>query len=84
MARQVTVDGETRRLPDLFLLLATENPDRDEGTFLLPEAQVDRFFLKASLGYPGSANELKTSATSDTAIRSERPAARRDRRRPPA
>jgi MoxR-like ATPase len=55
----VTVDGETRPLPDPFLLLATENPIEHEGTFPLPEAQVDRFFLKASLGYPGAANELR-------------------------
>ena len=52
--RQVTVDGVTRRLPEPFLLLATENPIEHEGTFPLPEAQVDRFFLKASLGYPGT------------------------------
>jgi MoxR-like ATPase len=57
--RQVTVEGATRRLPDPFLLLATENPIEHEGTFPLPEAQVDRFFLKASLGYPGTENELR-------------------------
>jgi MoxR-like ATPase len=57
--RQVTVEGETRLLPDPFLLLATENPIEHEGTFPLPEAQVDRFFLKASLGYPGAENELR-------------------------
>jgi MoxR-like ATPase len=57
--RQVTVDGVTRPLPDPFLLLATENPIEHEGTFPLPEAQVDRFFLKASLGYPGTQNELR-------------------------
>jgi MoxR-like ATPase len=57
--RQVTVDGETRLLPDPFLILATENPIEHEGTFPLPEAQVDRFFLKASLGYPGTDNELR-------------------------
>jgi MoxR-like ATPase len=57
--QQVTVDGETRLLPDPFLLLATENPIEHEGTFPLPEAQVDRFFLKASLGYPGTENELR-------------------------
>jgi MoxR-like ATPase len=57
--RQVTVDGVTRPLPEPFLLLATENPIEHEGTFPLPEAQVDRFFLKASLGYPGSDNELR-------------------------
>jgi MoxR-like ATPase len=49
---QVTVDGEARALPRPFLLLATENPIEQEGTFPLPEAQLDRFFLKAGLGYP--------------------------------
>ncbi len=57
--RQVTVDGETRALPDPFLLLATENPIEHEGTFPLPEAQLDRFFLKTGLGYPGLADELR-------------------------
>jgi MoxR-like ATPase len=57
--RQVTVDGVTRTLPEPFLLLATENPIEHEGTFPLPEAQVDRFFLKASLGYPGTQNEVR-------------------------
>src|SRR5918999_4341779 len=57
--RQVTVDGVTRPLPEPFLLLATENPIEHEGTFPLPEAQLDRFFLKTSLGYPGAADELR-------------------------
>ncbi len=57
--RQVTVDGETRRLPDPFLLLATENPIEHEGTFPLPEAQLDRFFLRTALGYPGPDDELR-------------------------
>jgi MoxR-like ATPase len=57
--RQVTVDGVTRVLPDPFLLLATENPIEHEGTFPLPEAQLDRFFLKTSLGYPGQTDELR-------------------------
>jgi MoxR-like ATPase len=57
--RQVTVDGTTRPLPDPFLLLATENPIEHEGTFPLPEAQLDRFFLKTALGYPGSEHELQ-------------------------
>jgi MoxR-like ATPase len=56
--RQVTVDGATRPLPDPFLLLATENPIEHEGTYLLPEAQLDRFFLCTALGYPGAADEL--------------------------
>jgi len=57
--QQVTVDGVTRALPDPFLLLATENPIEYEGTFPLPEAQLDRFFLKTALGYPSAADELK-------------------------
>jgi MoxR-like ATPase len=56
--RQVTVDGVTRELPDPFLLLATENPIEYEGTFPLPEAQLDRFFLKTALGYPEVDDEL--------------------------
>ena len=55
---QVTVDGVTRQLPDLFLLIATENPIEYEGTFPLPEAQLDRFFVRTSLGYPGEDDEL--------------------------
>ena len=56
---QVTVDGTTRRLPDPFLLLATENPIEYEGTFPLPEAQLDRFFVKTALGYPSVEDELR-------------------------
>jgi MoxR-like ATPase len=57
--RQVTVDGTTRTVPRPFLLLATENPIEYEGTFPLPEAQLDRFFLRTSLGYPSAEEELK-------------------------
>src|SRR3989442_1533968 len=56
---QVTVDGVTRELPSPFLLLATENPIEYEGTFPLPEAQLDRFFLRAALGYPGLDDEVR-------------------------
>src|SRR5918998_911788 len=55
---QVTVDGVTRELPTPFLLLATENPIEYEGTFPLPEAQLDRFFLRTALGYPSADQEL--------------------------
>src|SRR6059036_2435516 len=55
---QVTVDGVTHRLPDPFVVLATENPIEYEGTFPLPEAQLDRFLLRLSMGYPGRAGEL--------------------------
>jgi MoxR-like ATPase len=56
--QQVTAEGVTRRLPDPFLLIATENPIEYEGTFPLPEAQLDRFFLKTGLGYPSADDEL--------------------------
>jgi MoxR-like ATPase len=57
--RQVTVDGETRKLPHPFFVLATENPIEHEGTFPLPEAQLDRFFLRTALGYPRPEDELQ-------------------------
>lgn len=55
--RQVTADGVTHYLPRPFLVLATQNPVELEGTFPLPEAQIDRFLLKVSLGYPSQAEE---------------------------
>jgi MoxR-like ATPase len=57
--QQVTVDGTTRGLPQPFFLVATENPIEQEGTFPLPEAQLDRFFLRTSLGYPDEDEELR-------------------------
>ena len=56
--RQVTVDGSTRRLPEPFLVIATENPIEQEGTFPLPEAQLDRFALQTALGYPNEDEEV--------------------------
>jgi len=56
---QVTTDGVTRPLPDPFLLIATENPIEYEGTFPLPEAQLDRFYVRATLGYPDEDAELQ-------------------------
>lgn len=55
--RTVTVENETLALPRPFLLIATENPIELEGTFPLPEAQLDRFFLKMKIGYPDEADE---------------------------
>ncbi|RLT39808.1 MAG: MoxR family ATPase [Chloroflexi bacterium] len=55
--RQITADGVTRSLPRPFLVLATQNPVEYEGTFPLPEAQLDRFFFKISLGYLSAAEE---------------------------
>jgi len=57
--RQVSVDGVTRPLPTPFLVLATQNPIELEGTFPLPEAQLDRFLIRLSLGHPGEADEAQ-------------------------
>jgi MoxR-like ATPase len=56
--RQVTVDGETYTLPRPFFVIATQNPIELEGTFPLPEAQLDRFLLKTHLGYPDRQEEI--------------------------
>lgn len=56
--RRVTVDGVTYPLPKPFLLLATQNPLQFEGTYRLPEAQLDRFLMRVSLGYPGTEHEV--------------------------
>lgn len=64
--RQATVDGETRPLPNPFLVMATQNPIEMEGTFPLPEAQLDRFMVRIQLGYPSPEEE------SDILLRFER------------
>lgn len=56
--RTVTIDGETRALPRPFLVLATQNPVELEGTFPLPEAQLDRFMLRVAIGYPNADEEV--------------------------
>jgi len=55
--RQISVDGETRRLPDTFFVIATQNPAGFHGTFPLPEAQLDRFLMRLRLGYPSHDDE---------------------------
>ncbi len=57
--RQVTIEGETHRLPEPFLVLATQNPVEQEGVYLLPEAQIDRFLIRIRLDYPSQADELR-------------------------
>jgi MoxR-like ATPase len=57
--RQVTVDGVTHILPRPFMVLATQNPIEHEGTFPLPEAQLDRFLLRLRLGYPSHSDEIR-------------------------
>lgn len=56
--RQVSLEGERHRLPDLFMVLATENPVEFHGVFPLPEAQMDRFMVRISVGYPTAETEL--------------------------
>lgn len=55
--RQITVDGRTYKLPEPFMVLATQNPIEFEGTFPLPEAQIDRFTIRLSMGYPAFSEE---------------------------
>ncbi|MDX5333992.1 MAG: MoxR family ATPase [Gammaproteobacteria bacterium] len=55
--QQVTVEGETRRLPEPFFVIATQNPTQQIGTFPLPESQLDRFLMRLELGYPDAAAE---------------------------
>ena len=57
--RQITIDGESRPLPEPFTVLATQNPVDSENTFALPAAQMDRFFIKLSLGYPDPIQEVR-------------------------
>ncbi|MBQ9895175.1 MAG: MoxR family ATPase [Ruminococcus sp.] len=57
--RQISLDGVTHALPKPFLVLATQNPVETYGTFHLPEAQMDRFFMKLSMGYPTEEEEIK-------------------------
>jgi MoxR-like ATPase len=56
--RQVTVDGERHQLPEPFVVVATQNPVEYEGTYPLPEAQLDRFLFRADIGYPSAEDEL--------------------------
>jgi MoxR-like ATPase len=65
--RQVTVDGETYQLGVPFMVVATQNPIEHEGTYPLPEAQLDRFTMRLSLGYPGAEVEAEILATHGTA-----------------
>ncbi|WP_440875921.1 AAA family ATPase [Thalassotalea sp. PLHSN55] len=60
--RQITVAGKTYKLPELFMVLATQNPVEQEGTYPLPEAQMDRFLMKINIDYPDSAAEKQIIA----------------------
>ncbi|HEY9809918.1 MAG TPA: MoxR family ATPase [Halomicronema sp.] len=67
--RQVTVDGVSRQVPSPFFVIATQNPIEYQGTFPLPEAQMDRFTLAFSLGYPSESEELQMLQQLETGIR---------------
>jgi len=70
--RQATIDGEVHLLSPIFTVLATENPIEYEGTYPLPEAQLDRFLLKIILDYPAEADELQIVANWDAGFNSRR------------
>ncbi len=57
--RQATIDGVTYRLPGIFMVIATQNPIELQGTYPLPEAQLDRFFMRLSMGYPSPEQETE-------------------------
>src|SRR5690242_8351502 len=70
--RQVTIDGDAYTLPPIFTVLATENPIEYEGTYPLPEAQLDRFQLKILLGYPAEEAEREVVARWDSGFNAKR------------
>jgi MoxR-like ATPase len=73
--RQITVGGQTRPLPELFMVMATQNPIEQAGTYPLPEAQLDRFMLQVSLSYPDEQEEREILRRDQAALRGERAAA---------
>lgn len=70
--RQVTVDGETREVPSPFFVIATQNPFGTAGTQMLPAAQVDRFMISLSLGYPDFENEIAMAKGEDAGTRAKK------------
>ncbi len=64
--KQITVDGETMKLDEPFMVMATQNPIESSGTFPLPEAQIDRFFMRLSLGYMQKEQELEVISRKST------------------
>lgn len=73
--RQVTVDNKTYALPEPFMVLATQNPIEQFGTYPLPEAQLDRFLVKLSMGYPDFAQEVRVLELGDSVKKAVRPVA---------
>ena len=81
--KQVTIGGRTFPLPELFLVLATQNPIEHEGTYPLPEAQVDRFMFKLVVTYPGAAGRAGSAGPDDHGRRAGRAPGARSRAHPP-
>ena len=79
--RQITVAGESHAMPELFMVLATQNPIEQEGTYALPEAQMDRFLMKVQLDYPSAENESEVlrllRAEEKQGLKGDRPAVQR-------
>ena len=73
--RQITVAGVTHPLPELFMVMATQNPIEQAGTYPLPEAQLDRFMLHVTLDYPGADDEREILRRDHAALRGDRPVA---------
>ena len=71
--RSVTIDGETHRLPDRFMVIATQNPIEQQGVYPLPEAQLDRFLFKHRMGYPSAEEELRIVAAHGARFGAPRP-----------
>ncbi len=76
--RQVTVDSETHKLQEPFMVLATQNPIEQFGTYPLPEAQLDRFLIKLSMGYPAFEQEVRVLELGDKAKKAIKPVASSD------
>ncbi len=74
--RNVTLDGKTHELGDRFMVIATENPIEQQGTYPLPEAQLDRFLFKHTLAYPSEAEEIEMVKAQGASVRMPDPAAR--------
>jgi len=74
--RSVTLDGKTHELSDRFMVIATENPIEQQGTYPLPEAQLDRFLFKHTLGYPSEAEEVEMVTAQGASVRMPDPAER--------
>ena len=73
---QVTVEGETRKLPEPFFVIATQNPTDQVGTFPLPESQLDRFLMRIELGYPGRGRRARAALRRRPARRCSRRSSR--------